>query len=129
MTNKNYDMKHVLKIVFAAGFLFFLSACGSGSKDKKSEITEKKTKLEKLKSDKTNLEADIKKLEDEIAKLDPAARNDRAKLVSVAPVVQQDFIHYIELQGRVDADNVVVVTPRGMAAQVKHLLSMLRSAA
>jgi membrane fusion protein (multidrug efflux system) len=121
MTNKKNDMKNVLQTVLAAGFLFILAACGSGSKDKKSEITEKKTKLEKLKTDRTKLDADIKSLEEEIVKLDPASRNDRAKLVSVVPVTQQDFIHYIELQGRVDADNVVVVTPRGMPAQVKEI--------
>src|SRR5437762_8911813 len=98
MTNKNYNMKNILQAALAVGFLFAISACGSGSKDKKAEVTEKKTKVEKLKSEKTNLDAEIKKLEDEIAKLDPASRNDRAKLVSVAPVTQQDFTHYIELQ-------------------------------
>src|SRR5437868_7791149 len=121
MTNKNNDMKHFLQVVLAAGFLFILSACGSGSKEKKSEITEKKTRLEKLKTDRTKLDAEIKSLEEEIAKSDPAAGSDRAKLVSVAPVIQQDFVHYIELQGRVDANNVVVVTPRGMPAQVKQV--------
>jgi membrane fusion protein, multidrug efflux system len=121
MTNKNYDMKNVLMAALASGFLFILAACGSGSKEKKSEVTEKKTKLEKLKSDKTKLDAEIRTLEEEIAKLDPASRQDRAKLVAVAPVTQQDFTHYIELQGKVDADNVVIVTPRGMPAQVKQI--------
>jgi len=110
-----------LKTILTLFFLVALAACSSGSKEKKSEVTEKKVKLEKLKTDRTKLDADIKSLEEEIAKLDPAARNDRAKLVSVAPVTQQDFIHYIELQGRVDANNVVVVTPRGTQAQVKQI--------
>ena len=52
-------------------------------------------------------------------KLDPASQ-EKSKLVSVAPVMQQDFTHYIDLQGRVDANDVVVVTPRGMPAQVKE---------
>lgn len=121
MTNKHNDMKPFLQAAVAAGFLFIVTACGSGSKEKKSEVTEKKTKLEKLKTDRTKLDAEIKTLEEEIAKLDPSARNDRAKLVSVIPVTQQNFIHYIELQGRVDANNVVVVTPRGMPAQVKQI--------
>ena len=98
-----------------------LTSCGSGAKDAKGDLNDKKVKLEKLKSDKTKLDADIKKLEDEIAKQDPSARKDRAKLVTAAPVTQQDFTHYIELQGRVDANNVVVVTPRGMPAQVKQV--------
>jgi RND family efflux transporter MFP subunit len=110
-----------LRTILALFFLLTLAACGSGSKEKKSEVTEKKVTLEKLKTDRTKLDVEIKSLEDEIAKLDPAARNDRAKLVSVTPVTQQDFIHYIELQGRVDANNIVVVTPRGMPAQVRQI--------
>ncbi len=42
-------------------------------------------------------------------------------MVSDAPVIQQDFTHYIELQGRVDASDVVIVTPRGMPSQVKEI--------
>ena len=119
----NYKSRYMqqFKTILALFFLVTLAACGSGSKEKKSEVTEKKVKLEKLKTDRTKLDVEIKSLEDEIAKLDPAARNDRAKLVSVSPVTQQDFIHYIELQGRVDANNIVVVTPRGMPAQVRQI--------
>ena len=36
-------------------------------------------------------------------------------------VMQEDFTHYIELQGKVDANDIVIVTPRGMPAQVKEL--------
>ena len=104
--------------IAAAGII---TSCGSGAKDTKGELGDKKVKLEKLKADKTKLDADIRKLEDEIAKQDPSARKDRAKLVTAAPVSQQDFTHYIELQGRVDANNVVIVTPRGMPAQVKQV--------
>lgn len=43
------------------------------------------------------------------------------RLVGVSTVTPQDFVHYIELQGKIDADNIVVVTPRGMPAQVKEL--------
>jgi membrane fusion protein, multidrug efflux system len=98
-----------------------IASCSGGAKDAKGDLNDKKVKLEKLKADKTKVDADIKKLEDEIAALDPSARKDRAKLVSAAPVTQQDFTHYIELQGKVDANNVVVVTPRGMPAQVKEI--------
>jgi RND family efflux transporter MFP subunit len=107
----------ILTIATAA----IITSCGGGAKDAKGDLNDKKVKLEKLKADKTKVDADIKKLEDEIAQLDPTARKDRAKLVSAAPVTQQDFTHYIELQGKVDANNVVVVTPRGMPAQVKEI--------
>ena len=98
-----------------------ITSCGSGAKEKKGDLNDKKVKLEKLKADKTKLETDITKLEDEIARLDPSSKNDKAKLVSDAPVTQQDFTHYIELQGRVDANDVVIVTPRGMPSQVKEI--------
>ena len=98
-----------------------ITSCGSGAKEEKGDLNDKKVKLEKLKADKTKLETDITKLEEEITKLDPSSKNDKAKLVSDAPVTQQDFTHYIELQGRVDANDVVIVTPRGMPLQVKEI--------
>ena len=113
-------MTKVLMILTIATAVI-VASCGGGAKDAKGDLNDKKVKLEKLKADKTKVDADIKKLEDEIAKLDPSARKDRAKLISAAAVTQQDFIHYIELQGKVDASNIVVVTPRGMPAQVKEI--------
>jgi membrane fusion protein, multidrug efflux system len=121
MTIKSNDMKQVLMIALTVTAVLVLAACGQGAKEKKSVVTEKKVKLEKLKSDKTKLDAEIRKLEGEIAQLDPESRSDRVKLVTVAPVTQQNFVHYIELQGKVDANNVVVVTPRGMPAQVRQI--------
>ena len=98
-----------------------ITSCSSGAKEEKGDLNDKKVKLEKLKADKTKLETDITKLEEEITKLDPSSKNDKAKLVSDAPVTQQDFTHYIELQGRVDASDVVIVTPRGMPSQVTRI--------
>ncbi len=97
-----------------------ITSCGGGAKDVKGDLNDKKVKLEKLKKEKTTVETDIRKLEEEIAKLDPASQG-KAKLISVAPVTQQDFTHYIDLQGKVDANDVVVVTPRGAPAQVKQI--------
>jgi len=113
-------MNKLLKIVTIVTALI-ISSCGSSTKENKGELGDKKANLEKLKEEKSKLESEIKNLESEIAKLDPAAKKDRARLVSAMPVTQEDFIHYIELQGRVDASDVVIVTPRGMPAQVKEL--------
>lgn len=112
-------MNKILMILITATAMI-ITSCSSGAKEEKGDLNDKKVKLEKLKSDKTKLDTEIKMLEEEIAKLDPASKN-KAKLVAVSPVNQQDFVHYIELQGRVDATDVVVVTPRGMPAQVKEL--------
>jgi membrane fusion protein, multidrug efflux system len=113
-------MNKFLMILITATAMI-LTSCGGGAKEEKGDLNDKKVKLEKLKADKTKLETDITKLEEEITKLDPSSKNDKAKLVSDAPVTQQDFTHYIELQGRVDANDVVIVTPRGMPSQVKEI--------
>ena len=98
-----------------------ITSCSGGAKEEKGDLNDKKVKLEKLRADKAKLDIDITKLEEEITKLDPSSKNDKAKLVSDAPVTQQDFTHYIELQGRVDATDVVIVTPRGMPSQVTEI--------
>ncbi len=114
-------MKHIIKAAFTFSLLILLSACGNSKKDAKGQLTDMKVQLEELKKDKSKLDEKIRKIEDDIAKADPAAQMERAKLISVEDVISRDFIHYINLQGKVDADNIVIVTPRGMPAQVKQL--------
>lgn len=114
-------MNKKLMILSIAAALIISACGGSGAKDSKGDLNDKKVKLEKLKADKSKLDGEIKSLEDEIAKLDPAAKSNRAKLVGTSPVIRQDFVHYIELQGKVDANDIVIVTPRGMPAQVKEI--------
>ena len=121
MTNKIFDMKNVLKIVLAGTIMLVVAACGKGAKETKSELTEKKVKLEKLTSDRTKLDEEIKKLQEEIAKVDTSANINKGILVAAVPVAEQAFDHYIDLQGRVDADNISNVTPRGGPAQVKNI--------
>src|SRR6266496_3828273 len=96
------------------------ASCSQGKKDKEGSLGDLKVKLEKKKKEKNDLDVEIHKLEAQIAKEDPNAANV-AKLVSVDSVRVQDFSHYIELQGKIDADNIVYVTPRGMPAQIKEL--------
>lgn len=112
-------MNRSLMILWAIVVLF--SACSSGAGSTTGEVNDKKAKLEKLKTEKTKLEAEIQQLQLEIAKLDPASFSVTPKLVIVQPVAVRPFEHYIDLQGRVDADNISYLTPRGMPAQVKAL--------
>jgi len=115
-------MQHILKTTLAVSFLLFAIACGDSKKAKDGELGEKKAQLEKLKTEYTKLGDDVKKLEAEIAKLDTAAAAAaKVRLVSVAPVTTQDFKHYIDLQGKVDADNISYISPRGMGGQVKAI--------
>ncbi|MBX2939880.1 MAG: efflux RND transporter periplasmic adaptor subunit, partial [Ferruginibacter sp.] len=62
----------------------------------------------------------IKSLEAELALLDTSsAALSKAKLVAIAPVEQKEFNHFIELQGKVEAENISYIAPRGMGGMVK----------
>lgn len=108
-------------VLVLAGSMLTIYSCNSGAGKQKDNVAKKKAKLEKLKEEKSKVDKEIRDLESEIAKLDPALQKERTKLVSAASVTQEDFTHYIELQGKVDANDIVIVTPRGMPAQVKEL--------
>jgi membrane fusion protein, multidrug efflux system len=99
-----------------------LASCGGSKKDGDAALNDKKAALEKLKNSKATAEAEIKKLQEELTKIDTSAASvAKIKLVSVAPVTTQNFQHFIDLQGHVDADNISYITPRGMGGQVKAI--------
>jgi len=99
--------------------LLLLSSCGGSKKEGNAEINDKKAKLEKLKGDKTKTEAEILKLQEELAKIDTSASSAKIKLVATTAVDTQDFKHYIDLQGKIDAENISYISPRLGPAQVK----------
>ena len=102
---------------------FVLASCGDSKKEGNAAINDKKAQLEKLKSDKTKNEEQIAKLQAELLKLDTTSVNPaKVKLVATVPVVLQKFAHYIELQGRVDAENISYISPRTGGGQVKAVL-------
>ncbi|MEJ8817806.1 efflux RND transporter periplasmic adaptor subunit [Lacibacter sp. H407] len=105
-------MKRILQYTFIAGFALVLASCGAGAKEKKGSLGEKKAELEKLKTEQITLATKIKTLEEEITKLDTAAgKSDKAKLIAITPVLTEDFSHYIDLQGSIDADNISYIAP------------------
>jgi len=100
--------------------LFIASSCGGGNNEKKAAIAEKKAQLEKLKKQSEDLKTQIDKLQAEIVKLDPtAAKEAKAKLVQIAEVQTETFKHFIDLQGKVEAENVAYVAPRGPGGLVR----------
>jgi RND family efflux transporter MFP subunit len=115
-------MKSIFKILLLTFFAAsFIASCGSGGKDKKDNAGDLKTKLEKLKKEKAKLETDIRKLEEEIAKADPKAAQQVMKLVAVDTVRTVTFRHYIELQGKIDAEGMAYVAPKGQGGLVKAI--------
>ncbi len=116
-------MKRIFQYTIIAGFAVLLVACGGGAKEKKGSLGDKKAQLEKLKTEQVTLATKIKTLEEEIAKLDTAAgKSEKAKLIAVLPVVTEDFSHYIDLQGKIDADDIsYVAPPNGQGGVVTEL--------
>ncbi|MEP7257959.1 MAG: efflux RND transporter periplasmic adaptor subunit [Flavitalea sp.] len=98
----------------------FAIACGSGSKEEKGNATDKKAQLQQLKDQQLKLNAQVHALEEDLAKSDTgSAKSANAKLVTVTPIATEKFTHYIDLQGKVDAENISYVTPRGQGGQVR----------
>jgi RND family efflux transporter MFP subunit len=118
--DKLIDMKSLYNIMGAVAIVLFVAACGASTEGDKKDLDKKKARLEELKKQQTAVAEDITKLEKEIAKIDTStARAEKPKLVVLATVQTAAFTHYIDLQGKIDAENMAVVTPRGQGGQVK----------
>jgi RND family efflux transporter MFP subunit len=122
MRHKFLNMQKLFIGLAFIAVIFSLYSC-SGKTDAKTNggntLTEKKAKLEELKKQQDDLTKQIATLQAEIIKLDPSANPEKAKLVAVQKLSAEDFSHYINLQGKVDAQNIAYVTPRGQGGQVK----------
>lgn len=111
-------MIQIIKYTAIGTMMIAMVACGA----KKDSLTDKKASLEKLVKEQTAIAEKIKTLESEIAKLDTSfVKNDIAKLVGIANITAQDFTHYIDLQGHIDADNISYISPRLGPGQVKAI--------
>lgn len=98
-TNKTIYMKNTILILMIGTLL---ASCG-GAPDKKAE-------LEKLRTERSSIEEKIKLLEEEMAKTDTTATDKKVEVIAI-PLSAQIFKTYIEVQGRVDAEeNVTLAT-------------------
>lgn len=111
-------MQKILSLVLISASLTVVS-CGSSNTSKKP-VDAKKEELAKLRQDQEALGKQITTLEAEIAKLDPSSvKAEKPKLVGITPLAPTPFTHYVDLQGKVDADNISYVAPRGGPGLVK----------
>ena len=111
-------MRSFIKIPLLLTLVLFAVACGT--KVDNGALNQKKEKLAAYKKEQTDLAEKIKKLEADIAKSDTAnAKPEIAKLVNIDTIELASFTHYIDLQGRVDAENISYVSPRGGGGQVR----------
>ncbi len=91
-------------VILVAGVL---ASCGDAAKSNSAE--DKKKQLAEFKTQAKELSGKIETLEKEIAKLDTSFHvQQKTKLITVEQLVKQDFKHYIEVQGNVDAEENVI---------------------
>lgn len=88
------------KILFISSVVFFAS-CGGKSIDKKAQ-------LETLKKERVELNTRIEKLESEVGKVSAA---NEVRDVSILELVESSFRNYLEVQGKIDAEENVQVNP------------------
>jgi RND family efflux transporter MFP subunit len=94
-----------------------LIACGGS--DSSGDLTKLQQQLADLKKKKSSLDQEIRALEATISKLDTAGGSQASKLVSIDSVRYGAFEHYIDLQGKIEAEGMAYVAPAGMGGQVK----------
>jgi membrane fusion protein, multidrug efflux system len=100
------------RILFIASVVF-LSACAGKSTDKKAELA-------KLKKERSEIDAKITKLELEAGEK-PAKRIAEVSVVEVAATT---FNNYLEVQGKVDAEQNVQVSPQTPGTVTRVLVSI-----
>ena len=105
--------------LFGTSLVLLLAACSS-KKDATATLNDKKAAIEKLKAENAKKAEEIKKLQEELV-ASGGGEAAKIKLVATMPVTVQNFMHYIDLQGKVDADNISYISPRGMGGQVKAI--------
>jgi membrane fusion protein (multidrug efflux system) len=102
-------MKRIIAILLVATIVVSCNKGGSG--DKKAE-------LEKLRKEQSELAAKIKTLEQEIQK-EGGNGEGKARFVTLDTLKKAPFTHYLEIQGRVEAEENVNLTARSMGIVTK----------
>lgn len=105
--------KLILQFSSIALVIVLLASCGGGgSKDPATELAA-------LKDQKTKLDTRIAELEKQVSETNPAAK--RVKIVGLSEITVAPFRHYIDLQGKVDANESVMATAK-MPGSLKRVL-------
>lgn len=120
MIFKLLKMNTSIKLTVYLLMVIVVAACGGAGNSAKPG--DKKAQLEQLKKQQDQINKQVRDLEDELAKTDTSVANQaNAKLVTITPIKAGKFAHFIDLQGKVDAQNIAYVTPRGAGGQVRAI--------
>lgn len=102
-------MKNILYIL---PVLLLLTGCQPevSTEDIPEDLDGKRAMLQEKKDELKELTATIKQLEDQIAELDPSSQRNLGPVVTVGPIAPTDFARFVEVQGEVEADDIVAAT-------------------
>ncbi|MEO6681339.1 MAG: efflux RND transporter periplasmic adaptor subunit [Ginsengibacter sp.] len=116
-------MKHLINSAILISIITFSFSCGNkGKKEADGHLGDQKVQLQKLRSEREKLDGKISSLEKSIAELDTSAGiKQDPKLVKLITLKKDNFRHYLELQGLVDAKNISYITPSGQPGQIKAI--------
>jgi len=92
-----------LSIIVAAAIL---AACSAATPD------DKKAQLENLKKQQSDIAKQVQQLEKEIAAENPEEANIKTKDVAITEVTPKKFDHYVQTQGRVEAEDNISVSAK-----------------
>lgn len=96
-------------IIVISGVAALLWACGGAAS---GDLEARKKKLDKYKSQLQELELKIAELEKEIALMDTTGGTGlKTRLVKVDTLKGTQFVHYIDIQGTIDSDENIMVSP------------------
>jgi RND family efflux transporter MFP subunit len=107
-------MKKALLFITA---LAFLASCGSSNNSDK-----KQAQLEELKKQQAELAIKIKDLEAAIAAEGKTTDNTKYKNVVVTNAALQSFAHYLDIQGKIDAEENITISAKMPATVTKILV-------
>jgi membrane fusion protein (multidrug efflux system) len=92
-----------LSVILAVAML---AACSAATPD------DKKARLEQLKAQQAEIAKQVQQLEKEIAAENPEEANIKTKDVAVTEVAPKKFDHYVQTQGRVEAEDNISVSAK-----------------
>ncbi|MBM3404466.1 MAG: efflux RND transporter periplasmic adaptor subunit [Bacteroidetes bacterium] len=97
-----FKLPMIMKKILILSILVAIAAsCGNQPDDKKSRLAELKKEQEKI-------SAEIKKIEKELG----TKNAEQVLFVSIDTIRRMEFSHFIELQGRIDGNENIAVSPK-----------------
>jgi membrane fusion protein (multidrug efflux system) len=105
MRKKYYLTLPIIALLFAA------CGGGNGAEEYPQDLAGKEALLRQKREALRALTQEIDRLEREIELLDPETEGREGRLVTVLPATRKTFRQYLEVQGSVEAENLVDVSP------------------